>query len=265
MQRLPIPSPSTRAQTSRARLRRVGYMTINLALILSCLSVQRGHAEESSASADPGPAPITLLALMDHFAKSGTVRAEFKNTQTLSLLMDAIESEGVLYFDPPNRLARQTIWPGSSKVVIHDARVSFRDETGTRTMDLGSSTVARSLIDNLMVVLRGDLPGLRERYSVTFSADGQKWRFDLVPRLEAVRDIIEAIRFSGTGWILEAMETRETTGDTTLSVFSEIDTRLELSPAQIEKIFSVDSLDDDAHFRSPSAPLVPFARTAANR
>jgi hypothetical protein len=199
---------------------------------------------------------------MDHFANSGTVRAVFKETRRLALLADPIETEGVLYFAPPDRLVRQTTRPGSSRIVVHGGRVAFRDETGTRTLDLGSSDVARSLVDNLMAFLRGGLPRPHERYTIAFSSDGQGWRVDLEPRPKAVRAIIEGMRFSGTGWALGAMETRETNGDISISVFSRVETQLELSRDDFERIFSLDLLDDSdpSHssasrsFRAPANP-----------
>jgi len=199
--------------------------------------------------------PDELITLMDQFAKSGTVRAEFKETRRLSLLVEPIETEGVLYFSPPDRLSRRTTRPGNSAVVVHGSRVSFRDETGTRTLDLASSDVAQSLIDNLMVLLRGDLPGLRDRYSIEFTSDGQRWHLDLEPRLETVRTIIEKIRFSGDGGTLEAMETQETNGDTTRAVFSRVETQLDFSPAQRENVFSIEPLDGNDS--SPSTPPSP--------
>ena len=250
----------TRARRPHARSGRIACTLLSLALALACLPAGTGHAEELP----PGATPGSLVALMDHFANSGTVRAEFKETRTLSLLVEAIETEGVLYFSPPDRLAHHTTHPGNARVVVHGGRVAFRDETGTRTLDLGSSDVARSLTDNLMVLLRGDLAGLRERYSIAFTSDGHRWQLDLEPRLEAVRAIIEGIRFSGLGWTLEAMETRETNGDTALVIFSRIETQLELSPPQHEQIFSIDPLDDNA----PSGSQTPVpshpAQTPAN-
>jgi hypothetical protein len=88
--------------------------------------------------------------------------------------------------------------------------------------------------------------------------EGRHWQVDLEPRLDALRAIIETIRFSGAGWSLEAMETRETNGDIALVTFSQVETQLEPSPAQYERIFSVDS-PDNMH---PSATNRPRAGQA---
>ncbi len=221
----------------------------------------RAPAEEAPAA---GADNSELVALMDHFANSGTVRADFKETRRISLLADAIETKGVLYFAPPDRLARYTTWPGNSRVVVHDGRVAFRDETGTRALDLGSGDVARSITGNLMVLLRGDLRGLRERYTIAFTSGGQSWQLDLEPRPKAVRAIIEGISFSGTGRVHAAMETRETNGDTTLVVFSRVETQLALSPEEFERIFSLEFPDASDPSSSPAPSRSRSPRAPAN-
>ena len=118
---------------------------------------------DSFASDANDPAPADLEALMELLAGSGGVRARFQESRHLSILTDPIETAGVLYFAPPDRLARHTLRPGRSSVVVDAGRVSFGDETGHRTVDINASEVARTLVSNLMVVLRGDLESLRAR------------------------------------------------------------------------------------------------------
>jgi len=188
---------------------------------------------------------------MDHFSKSGTVRARFEEIRRISLLTDPIESEGIVYFSPPDRLARYTTRPGNMRIVIRGNRVVFEDETGMRMMDLGSSDIAQGLIDNLMVLLRGDLTALRERYMIAFDLAGEVWQLDLEPRSEVIGAIVEKVRFSGTGWLLQSMETHEANGDTSLVAFSDVETRLTLSEAERERIFYLGTLGKDGSFTPP--------------
>ena len=236
-----------------------------LALIFTFVAVLAGesHAEEATSVV----AASDLAILMEHFAGNGIVSADFEETRHISLLSDAIETAGVLYFAPPDRLARQTTRPGDSRIVVHGTRVAFRDETGTRRVDLASSDIALSLTNNLMVLLRGDLPALRERYEIAFSSDGRSWRLDLEPRHETVRRIIEGIRFLGNGPELEVMETRETNGDTSVVIFKRVETQLELSRDEFDRIFSLepvgsgDTSSSQGPATSPQPPPHPRADT----
>ena len=188
-------------------------------------------------------APTSIEDLMSRFAASGNVRARFRETLHLSLLTAPIETEGMLYFAPPDRLARYTTRPGSSSVVVEADRVAFSDETGHQVVDLGSSELARHLIDNLVVLLRGDLVVLRARYSVSFASDGRDWVLDLKPRSRIVREIIEWVRFKGRIGLTE-METRQVGGDTTVTVLSEVETGFDFTPTEFERIFSLEDDDD---------------------
>jgi len=249
-----------RAQRRHTRSEASVFAVLGLVFALFCVLSGRGQAQEARS----GPAPSELVALMDYFADSGTVRADFKETRQLSLLTDAIETEGVLYFAPPDRLARHTTRPGSSRVVVHDGRVAIEDETGARTFDLGSSEIAQSLVGNLIVLLRGDLSGLRERYTIEYTSGGRRWQLDLKPRSKALRVMIEGIRFSGAGWTLEEMETRETNGDISLLVFSGVETQLALTQQEFERIFSIDLRDSNDVSRSPRSSPSPSSRAPAN-
>lgn len=205
-----------------------------------------GHAgtdEPSGPTASRSPTPIGLEELMGHLARSGGVRARFRETKHLSLLTAPLVTEGTLYFAPPDLLARHTTRPGNSSVVVHGDRVAFRDETGHQIVELGSSEIARHFADNLRVLLRGDLTALRSRYTVGFEARGQRWSLRLEPRARVVRRIVESIRVEGQGAELVAIERRETSGDRTAINFHDVETGLDFAPSELDQIFSLEDPD----------------------
>jgi outer membrane lipoprotein-sorting protein len=212
-----------------------------LAILLPIVWVLSGG--DSLASDAGGAAPTELEALMQRFAESGGVRARFRESRHLSILTDPIETTGTLYFAPPDRLARHTTSPGRSRIVIEAGRVSLRDETGQRVFDFSTNEIAQALVGNLMVVFRGDLKLLRERYSISFDSTAERWTLDLEPRARALRSLIERVHFVGKGGDLAAMETREPNGDRTIMEFSEIETGLSWEPRDLDRIFSVDPPD----------------------
>jgi outer membrane lipoprotein-sorting protein len=198
---------------------------------------------DSLASDASEPTPAELAALMELFAGSGGVRAQFRESRHLAILTDPIETAGTLYFAPPDRLARHVTRPGRSSVVVEAGRVSIGDETGQRVFDFDTSEVARALVGNLMVVFRGDLESLKAQYLISFDSVGQSWTLDLEPRSRALRGIIERIQFTGRGRKLAAMETRESNGDRTIMRFSEIEIGLSWELGDLDRIFSLDPPD----------------------
>ncbi len=212
-----------------------------LAILLPIVWVLSGG--DSLASDASGSAPTELEALMQRFAESGGVRARFRESRHLSILTDPIETTGMLYFAPPDRLARHTTSPGRSRIVIEAGRVSIGDETGQRVFDFSTNEIAQALVGNLMVMFRGDLKSLRERYSISFDSNEESWTLDLEPRSRALRSIIERVQFVGKGRDLAAMETREPNGDRTIMKFSEIETGLSWEQEDLDRVFSVDPPD----------------------
>jgi outer membrane lipoprotein-sorting protein len=208
--------------------------------LLICGMICSGGSLASDAT---DRAPTDLAALMELFARSGGVRAHFRESRHLSILTDPIETTGTLYFAPPDRLARHATRPGRSSIVVEAGRVSLGDETGQRVYDFETSEVARALVGNLMIVLRGDLESLKAQYSISFDSDGENWTLDLEPRSRVLRGIIERIRFTGQSRELNAMETSETNGDRTIMRFSEIAIGLSWEHGDLDRIFSLDPSD----------------------
>lgn len=221
-------------------------------------------------------APRDVEGLMRYFAASGAVRADFESRQDIALLVMPLHSSGRLYFEPPDRMVRETDQPGRSKVVVLGERVAIRDETGTRSFDFAVSPAAKGLVENLMVVLRGDLAELRRRFEVSYttgqtssgqtvppratlegstretgeSLNASRWVLALVPRERAVRALIDEIVIEGGSGRLEAMTTRESNGDSTRTEFSRVALGVVYSEQERDELFSV----SEAPSSGPAAP-----------
>ncbi len=179
----------------------------------------------------PKTAPATVEALMAFFAKSRGVRARFDEAKTMSILARDITTHGVLYFDPPDRLARVTTDPGASTVIVRGTAVSVEDETGRRELDLGASALARGLVGNLALLLRGDLVELETRHRVEYVAEGDRWRLDLLPRDAELAAIVDRVRVTGVGGSIASVETHEKSGDQTVTRLSDVAFGLEFTGA----------------------------------
>jgi len=179
---------------------------------------------------------------MRALAESGGVAARFEEARSLAILEAPIESSGRLYFAPPDWLARHVESPGESRVVVRDDSVSFRDETGVQRLELASSDVARAMVGNVMLLMRGDLESLEKRYHIDFQATGEGWTLELEPRDKLLRGIIERLRVEGRANRLVRMETRETSGDVTATRFSDVRLGVDFTREERERIFSVDAV-----------------------
>jgi len=205
-------------------------------------------------AADPGgpvsESPDGLEELMALFAESGGVRAEFTENRYLSILTEPIETSGVLYFSPPAYLARYTVQPDKSSIVTNGKQVALRDTIGTRTIDLGSSDLARELVSSFAVLLSGDFAALTAHYDAEFYFEEEHgspmtsvWTLDLKPRSAEIRDLIQRTRVRGRKNRLTSMETLEKNGDRTLMLFSGVETGVEFDDEELDALFSLNDHD----------------------
>jgi outer membrane lipoprotein-sorting protein len=215
-------------------------IALPLLLLLGSLRLGVAAVDEDASHSGVDSADVTSLDdLMQRLGHSGGVEARFRETRYVSLLTEPFESEGVLYFSPPDLLARHITRPGRSSVVVRGTRVALRDETGFQELSASSSEVVPALIDHLVGLLRGDLETLQSRHTIVFRP-GRDWELRLEPKSRLVRSIIASIRIEGRGGQLSSIETVETSGDRTITVFSDVQTNRSFSPAESERFFSIE-------------------------
>ena len=157
---------SGRASDGRSRSKMREKRPAPRLALLALLAAASAGAESPAIPSGP----LTLEALMQRMASTTGVRAEFREEKTLALLESPLVSEGTLYFIPPSRMARITTRPGASALVIDGERMSYTDEAGASDMDLAGNRVARTIVENFVVLFAGDLAALRERYRVEFES-----------------------------------------------------------------------------------------------
>lgn len=200
----------------------------------------RGADEAAARAGDPEPGVPTLEALMHGMASTPGVAARFREVKELALLSEPLEVEGHLYFVPPDRLARTTTEPTRSRLVIDGHRFAYRDAAGGEQLDLSSNPVARTFVENFIVLFNGDLDGLRARYEPRFETDGPRWTLELRPRRAPLRDVIERVTLAGEGRRLVRVEMLETGGDRTTTHFEAVEVDRRFGPEEQARIFAID-------------------------
>lgn len=193
-------------------------------------------------AAEPTAKQPTLESLMRGMASTSGVVAHFREVKELGLLSAPLETRGILHFVPPDRLARQTLEPSRSRLVIDGERVAYRDEAGDEVADLSSSPLAQEFVKSFIVLFNGDLETLRERYEpeLRVAAGGEapaRWTLVLRPRHRPLADVIEHITLEGRGRVLERIALRETDGDRSITTFEDVEVDRRFDPDELERIF----------------------------
>lgn len=205
------------------------------------LPMRAALCEDSAPRVEAPGASAELEVLMERFAKSGGWRVPFRESRQLTILEDPIESEGVLFFAPPGDLARYTLRPGRSRIVVREDRVLFEDATGSQSFDLASNETARGFVDQFAGLLRGDLLELSRRFTLEFFAEDETWKLVMRPRSRRMRHLVDRIEVEGQGIGLKRMATFDTNGDRTEIFFGESVPLSSLDSSDSKKAFSFDS------------------------
>lgn len=205
-------------------------------------SAPEAPGEDAVQPSSSPTSPVRLESLMDRLASGSGMRVAFRESRHLAVLSDPIQSEGLLFFAPPGNLARYTLAPARSSVIVRGDRVFLEDATGSQSFDLASSEMARGLVGNFGVLLRGDLAELRQRYILDFRGSGDSWALELRPRSRSLQHIIERIEVEGRGIELTRMVTFETNGDRTVLVFENATPLSQIDESDRERIFQPDFL-----------------------
>jgi hypothetical protein len=138
-------------------------------------------------------------------------------------------------------MARITRAPAATSLVINGARMSYRDGTGGNDVDLSGNRVARTIVENFVVLFNGDLDALHEHYNVGFDAQGARWQIRLVPKGPPLAQLIASIEMRGYGPALEQMVVVEKEGDRTTTFFHDVVTDIRFSPEELSRIFLEDA------------------------
>ena len=183
---------------------------------------------------------IRLESVMDRLASKPGMRVAFREARHLAVLSEPIRSEGFLFFAPPGDMARYTLHPARSSVIVRGDRVFLEDGTGRQSFDISSNEMAQGLVGNFGILLRGDLLELRRRYVLEFRGSGDSWVLQLQPRSRSLRHLVDRIEVEGQGGELARVVTTETNGDRTVLVFEDVTPLPEIEGLDREKFFHPD-------------------------
>ena len=182
---------------------------------------------------------VTLPELCERLAEVPGLYAEFREEKYMALLEDPLVDEGTLHFAPPRRMARHTLRPRASTVLIDRQQMRFGDASRQEALDLQSNPTLRMFVDGFLLLWEGDLERLRELFEVSFSSEGARWHLTLRPRRAPLSDVIAALSFEGEGVVLSRMVLEEVGGDRTVTTYHAVDAAHVYDEAEIARVFRI--------------------------
>ena len=195
---------------------------------------------DSAQAADPkSTAPVSVDELLSGFAKMPGLYAEFRQESHFGLLAAPLIDTGTIHF-ADGRLARRTLEPTPSVVVMDDAGIEYGDAESQQRIDLDGKPAVRQFVEAFTKIFAGDRAGLEALYRIQFQAgEGRSWTMTLVPKVSPMDQIIAKVEVTGTELEIAKMRVVETSGDETTTFFAKVDTARKYSKDEKKRLFSV--------------------------
>jgi len=184
-------------------------------------------------------AEAPLDALLARLAKVEGLSAQFREEKRMSLVAVPLVSEGKLYYEKPRSLARHTLTPSKSSVLLQGDVVRFGDGKHTQSIALHAQPAVRMLVDTFVSVLAGDKAALLRLATVTYEALAKdSWRIRVVPKDPKLLRIVKAMAFEGKAAELSSMELVDGHGDVTRTTFKQVRFG-KLPPAEAKSVLRI--------------------------
>lgn len=159
---------------------------------------------------------IDMPKLMQLFAASKSIKAEFVERKYLRVLDAPVESRGDLLFQAPSRLEKRTQHPRAETMLIEGNKVSIERGTFKRSMSLDDFADMASLVQSLTATFRGDQAGIEKYFNWRLTGPSAKWQLVLKPKNSKLFVMLQEIRLSGIDNYVHTVETTLTDGDRSL-------------------------------------------------
>lgn len=189
------------------------------------------------AAAQDDDAPARLETLMGAFARLPGLEARFHEEKQLALLAVPLESEGRIFFAPPDRFLRRVEAPTRSEARIVGDELRLESADRREVIDLARGGPIGVFVGTFRRLLSGDTAGLSRDYEVRVSGTRGAWEVALEPKSEVLGRFVRRLTFAGDGQVLRRMTLVEPNGDATRTRFTEIDAARRFSAAELAELF----------------------------
>lgn len=153
-------------------------------------------------------------SLMHDLRSVKIVYAHFRETKILALLNKPLIITGILYYESPDHIRKQTLLPFSERLEIKGKTLVVVDnEQIRRVLSLDSYPVVAAFVQAFRATLAGDLDALKHFFDVQFAQADGEWHIQLTPKRTDMQEFIQLVSVHGKGTAVTKVTTTETDGD----------------------------------------------------
>ena len=200
------------------------------ATLLLCLALGLG-AKSARAEDDVSAA---LATIGKSRASLTTLQVPFTQERELSLLSSKVTSKGDLVLVRPDKMRWRLEAPDEATYWVSKEGIAYRTKDGAGKVTSGQAEGLSALLDDVLVVVGGDLDKIKTRYDLTAAKDGDRVTLTLVPKQDKVRKLVKrlVVTLDGEG-LPRKLVMDEPEGDNTTVVFGEPKKNAKVDPAVV--------------------------------
>jgi outer membrane lipoprotein-sorting protein len=168
-----------------------------------------------------------LKGIMSQLAKVASAKSDFTEQKFVKLLNAPVESSGTLFYQAPDRFEKYTKKPIEEKMTVERDTVTLEQIARKKQQKLfvGNYPALAAIIDAMRGALSGNLAALQTTFKISAEGNARQWTLKLVPIDAEQLAYIQAIRVSGKGDFIDAIEILQADGDRSLMSMTRASTR----------------------------------------
>lgn len=153
-----------------------------------------------------------------------SLTAKFTQERTMGLLATTITSHGSMILVRPDRLRWELAPPDAATYWISPKGLSYAMPHSKGSVPRGSVEAFGAVLTDLLVLLGGDLSGLRARYDLTVKRDGAGLELLAKPKSEDVKKRVKSLKMTAGPelWRVKSFTIEEPSGDDSVITFTDI-------------------------------------------
>jgi len=146
-----------------------------------------------------------------------TLRADFVQKKTISILADELPSEGKLSFKQPDKLCWEYIKPYQYRFTMNGDKVKVNSEKNTNIIDAKGNRLFNEISKIIISGINGSGIFDDKKFSTKFSVGAGDYQVELTPKQKELKQTFNSITitFNKNDYSVNTVELKEANGDAT--------------------------------------------------
>lgn len=165
----------------------------------------------------------SLIKLINEASQNTrTLKCEFEQEKTVSILSETIISKGVMYFKKENKLRWQYNQPYPYIFILANGKVTIKNDNRIDNFDTNSNKMFKTISEIMIGGVNGDLLKDENNFKSEILIGDNNIIVKLIPQNKDLAKLMNTIKLSigKQDWLVESIEMIETGGDNTLIKFT---------------------------------------------